>query len=180
MTCFNLKRLVYPLLIIRFKITEYVKIPISYLRGGNFYVFLHFALLLNLSLFRFFAYNAPFCARFALNPDYIAHYAPFIWRKSPTNCDTHLIESIFQTDSSTTVNFWWPVPSFSVIIKKKGWYYNESNQPCLIPLLQKTGMPMRKTAFCFKQNLRNIFRIIFPVSIQSHKGNCSEHLYWGC
>ena len=33
-----------------------------------------------------------------------------------------------------------------------------------------------KTAFCFNQNWKNIFRIIFPASVQSHKGNCSEHL----
>ena len=44
--------------------------------------------------------HAPFCVIFAPNSGYIAHYAPFIWRKSPTNCVAHLGESIFQTRSS--------------------------------------------------------------------------------
>ena len=37
---------------------------------------------------------------FGPNSGYIAHYAPFIWPKSPTNCDAHLPESNFQTRSS--------------------------------------------------------------------------------
>ncbi|MDE6920323.1 MAG: hypothetical protein K2P89_10540, partial [Lachnospiraceae bacterium] len=37
---------------------------------------------------------------FAPNSGYIARYAPFIWRKSPTNRDAYLTESIFQTRSS--------------------------------------------------------------------------------
>ena len=37
---------------------------------------------------------------FAPNSGYIARYAPFIWHKSPTNCDAHLSESNFQTRSS--------------------------------------------------------------------------------
>ncbi len=36
---------------------------------------------------------------FAPNSGYIVYYAPFIWHKSPTNCDAHLMESIFQTRS---------------------------------------------------------------------------------
>ncbi|NBH25398.1 hypothetical protein D3Z60_06240 [Lachnospiraceae bacterium] len=43
---------------------------------------------------------APLCAIFAPNSGYIARYAPFIWRKSPINCDAHLSESNFQTRSS--------------------------------------------------------------------------------
>ncbi|NBI71465.1 hypothetical protein D3Z50_10395 [Clostridiaceae bacterium] len=43
--------------------------------------------------------HAPLCVRFAPNSGYIARYAPFIWRKSPTNCDAHLSESNFQTRS---------------------------------------------------------------------------------
>ncbi len=43
--------------------------------------------------------HAPLCVIFAPNSGYIARYAPFIWRKSPTNCDAHLSESIFQTRS---------------------------------------------------------------------------------
>ena len=43
--------------------------------------------------------HAPLCAIFAPNSGYIARYAPLIWRKSPTNCDAHLPESIFQTRS---------------------------------------------------------------------------------
>jgi len=41
--------------------------------------------------------HAPFCVIFAPNSSYIARYAPLIWHKSPTNCDAHLAESIFET-----------------------------------------------------------------------------------
>ncbi|WP_334301872.1 DUF6783 domain-containing protein [Mediterraneibacter agrestimuris] len=43
--------------------------------------------------------HAPLRGRFEPNSGYIAHYAPFIWLKSPTNCDAHLSESNFQTRS---------------------------------------------------------------------------------
>ncbi len=43
--------------------------------------------------------HAPLCVIFMPNSGYIARYAPFIWHKSPTNCDAHLAESIFQTRS---------------------------------------------------------------------------------
>jgi len=33
---------------------------------------------------------------FVPNSGYIARYAPFIWRKSPTNCEIHLAASIFK------------------------------------------------------------------------------------
>ena len=42
---------------------------------------------------------APLCGRFAPNSVNIARYASFIRHKSPTNCDAHLTESIFQTRS---------------------------------------------------------------------------------
>ncbi len=45
--------------------------------------------------------HAPLCVIFVSNSGYIARYAPFIWHKSPTNCDAHLTESIFQTSSRT-------------------------------------------------------------------------------
>ena len=45
--------------------------------------------------------HSPLCVIFAPNSGYIARYAPFIWHKSPTNCEIHLAESIFQTRSST-------------------------------------------------------------------------------
>jgi type I restriction enzyme M protein len=45
--------------------------------------------------------HALLCVIFAPNSGYIARYAPFIWHKSPTNCDAHLAESIFQTRSSS-------------------------------------------------------------------------------
>ena len=44
--------------------------------------------------------HAPFCVIFAPNSVNIARYASFIRYKSPTNCDAHLTESIFQTRSS--------------------------------------------------------------------------------
>ena len=43
--------------------------------------------------------HAPLCVMFAPNSGYIDRYAPFIWHKSPTNCDTYLPESNFQTRS---------------------------------------------------------------------------------
>ena len=46
-----------------------------------------------------YASYSPLCVIFAPNSGYIARYAPFIWHKSPTNCDAHLAESIFQTRS---------------------------------------------------------------------------------
>lgn len=39
---------------------------------------------------------SPLCVRFTPNSGYIAHYAPFIWCKSPTNCDTHLAKAFFK------------------------------------------------------------------------------------
>ena len=46
-----------------------------------------------------YASHSPLCVIFAPNSGYIARYAPFIWHKSPTNCDAHLPESNFQTRS---------------------------------------------------------------------------------
>ncbi len=43
--------------------------------------------------------RAPLRGIFEPNSGYIARYAPFIWLKSPTNCDAHLSESNFQTRS---------------------------------------------------------------------------------
>ncbi len=43
--------------------------------------------------------HAPLCVILVPNSGYIARYAPFIWHKSPTNCDAHLAESIFQIRS---------------------------------------------------------------------------------
>ena len=43
--------------------------------------------------------HVPLGGIFGPNSGYIAHYAPFIWPKSPTNCDAHLPESNFQTRS---------------------------------------------------------------------------------
>ena len=71
--------------------------------------------------------HAPLCGIFGPHSVNAAYYASLIRVKSPTNCDAHLTESNFQTRSSTTANFWWPAPSFSDIMKEKGWYYDESN-----------------------------------------------------
>ena len=43
--------------------------------------------------------HSPLCVIFAPNSGYMARYAPFIWHKSPTNCEIHLTDSIFQTRS---------------------------------------------------------------------------------
>ncbi|RGF74486.1 hypothetical protein DWZ38_08910 [Ruminococcus sp. AF31-8BH] len=43
--------------------------------------------------------HAPLCGRFCPNSVAVARYGAFIRTKSPTNCDAHLAESLFQTRS---------------------------------------------------------------------------------
>ncbi|MBD8991642.1 MAG: hypothetical protein EGR04_02280 [Blautia sp.] len=43
--------------------------------------------------------HAPLCGRFCLNSVTVARYGALIQSKSPTNCDAHLAESLFQTRS---------------------------------------------------------------------------------
>ena len=43
--------------------------------------------------------HAPLCGRFYLHSVDVARYAALIQAKSPTNCDAHLAESLFQTRS---------------------------------------------------------------------------------
>ena len=42
---------------------------------------------------------APLCGRFHPNSVAVARYGALIRAKSPTNCDAHLAESLFQTRS---------------------------------------------------------------------------------
>ena len=44
--------------------------------------------------------HAPICGIFCLHSVDVARYAALIQAKSPTNCNAHLAESIFQTRSS--------------------------------------------------------------------------------
>ena len=44
--------------------------------------------------------HAPLCGRFHPNSVVVARYDALILAKSPTNCDAHLAESLFQTRSS--------------------------------------------------------------------------------
>ncbi|MFR3947520.1 MAG: DUF6783 domain-containing protein [Ruminococcus sp.] len=44
--------------------------------------------------------HAPLCRRFRPNSFAVARYGALIRAKSPTNCDAHLAESLFQTRSS--------------------------------------------------------------------------------
>ncbi|MEE0744775.1 MAG: DUF6783 domain-containing protein [Blautia faecis] len=46
--------------------------------------------------------NAPLCGVFCPNSVAVARYGALIRTKSPTNCDAHLAESLFQTRSSET------------------------------------------------------------------------------
>ncbi|MFQ9878602.1 MAG: DUF6783 domain-containing protein [Ruminococcus sp.] len=55
--------------------------------------------------------HAPLCGRFCPNSVAVARYGALIRAKSPTNCDAHLAESLFQTRSS--------IPEFPQI--KKGY-----------------------------------------------------------
>ncbi|RXS75053.1 hypothetical protein ETP43_07360 [Blautia faecicola] len=48
--------------------------------------------------------HAPLCGRFYLHSVDVARYAALIQEKSPTNCDAHLAESLFQTRSSGNGN----------------------------------------------------------------------------
>ena len=43
--------------------------------------------------------HAPLCGIFCPNSVAVARYGAFIRTKSPTNCDAHLAESLFQTRS---------------------------------------------------------------------------------
>ena len=43
--------------------------------------------------------HAPLCGRFHPNSVAVARYGALIRAKSPTNCDAHLAESLFQTRS---------------------------------------------------------------------------------
>ena len=45
--------------------------------------------------------HAPLCGIFYLHSVDVARYAALIQEKSPTNCDAHLAESLFQTRSRT-------------------------------------------------------------------------------
>ncbi|MDE7321424.1 MAG: hypothetical protein K2N73_01610 [Lachnospiraceae bacterium] len=74
-----------------------------------------------------YASYSPLCVIFAPNSGYIARYAPFIWHKSPTNCDAHLSESIFQTRSSCDDDF----------IEYKKW--SDSTEPFLIEMMGETA-----------------------------------------
>ncbi|WP_442973239.1 DUF6783 domain-containing protein [Ruminococcus sp. 1001136sp1] len=47
--------------------------------------------------------HAPLCGRFCLNSVAVARYGALIRTKSPTNCDAHLAESLFQTCSKVVV-----------------------------------------------------------------------------
>ncbi|WP_442973287.1 DUF6783 domain-containing protein [Ruminococcus sp. 1001136sp1] len=44
--------------------------------------------------------QAPLCCIFCPNSVAVARYGAFIRTKSPTNCNAHLAESLFQTRSS--------------------------------------------------------------------------------
>nr|WP_319017258.1 DUF6783 domain-containing protein [Blautia faecis] len=44
--------------------------------------------------------HAPLCGRFCPNSVAVARYGALIRTKSPTNCDAHLAESLFQTRSN--------------------------------------------------------------------------------
>ncbi len=43
--------------------------------------------------------HTPLCGIFCPNSAYVARYDALVRTKSPTNCDAHLAESLFQTRS---------------------------------------------------------------------------------
>ncbi|RHQ12495.1 hypothetical protein DW987_01190 [Ruminococcus sp. AM50-15BH] len=50
--------------------------------------------------------HAPLCGIFCSNSVAVARYDALIRAKSPTNCDIHLAESIFQTRSRTLISYY--------------------------------------------------------------------------
>ncbi|RGF74243.1 hypothetical protein DWZ38_10775 [Ruminococcus sp. AF31-8BH] len=48
--------------------------------------------------------HAPLCGIFCPNSVAVARYGALIRTKSPTNCDAHLAESLFQTRSRASFN----------------------------------------------------------------------------
>ena len=49
--------------------------------------------------------HAPFCGIFCPNSVVVVRYDALIRTKSPTNCDAHLAESLFQTRSSSVATW---------------------------------------------------------------------------
>ena len=70
--------------------------------------------------------HAPLCGRFHPNSVAVARYGALIRAKSPTNCDAHLAESLFQTRSSIVIEY------FQVIfhlLKMRFLCYNNDTLP---------------------------------------------------
>ncbi|WP_319017606.1 DUF6783 domain-containing protein, partial [Mediterraneibacter gnavus] len=59
--------------------------------------------------------HAPLCGRFCPNSVAVARYGALIRTKSPTNCDAHLAESLFQTRSGSLVSLSNHLNSLTVI-----------------------------------------------------------------
>ena len=57
--------------------------------------------------------HAPICGIFCLHSVDVARYAALIQAKSPTNCNAHLAESIFQTRSSKNSRYKSFLPDFT-------------------------------------------------------------------
>ncbi len=68
--------------------------------------------------------HSPLCVIFAPNSGYIARYAPFIWRKSPTNCEIHLTESIFQTRSRANKPYRARLAALAKNSRERGWVHS--------------------------------------------------------
>ena len=83
--------------------------------------------------------HAPLCGIFCPNSVAVARYGAFIRTKSPTNCDVHLAESIFQTHSK---------------LKSE------------VLLLQNTLLYYVQTIFCFFVRKILLFRISAFLNIQ--------------
>ncbi|RHS92308.1 hypothetical protein DW904_22145 [Ruminococcus sp. AM42-11] len=69
--------------------------------------------------------HAPLCGRFHPNSGAVARYGALIRAKSPTNCDAHLAESLFQTRSSIAQN------RKKVICQKMCWRSQNHHTPVL-------------------------------------------------
>ncbi|RGF75609.1 hypothetical protein DWZ38_06840 [Ruminococcus sp. AF31-8BH] len=63
--------------------------------------------------------HAPLCGIFCPNSVAVARYGALIRTKSPTNCDAHLAESLFQTRSGECSAFSYHTMVFSILFTEK-------------------------------------------------------------
>ncbi len=102
---------------------------------------------------------SPLCVIFAPHSVDVTRYASFIWHKSPTNCDVHLTESIFQTRSRGT----------SISMTRRA-------PLCGLFSLHGAAQTSREDVPCSPRRHLSAFADIFPLGARVHKNTGSEHV----